>query len=45
LDGGAKGFEMSRHLRVERGHGGGKRVDLTEMKAQQEAMVVRHPAA
>jgi hypothetical protein len=32
-------------LGVERGHSGIESVDLVEMKAQQKAMVPRHPAA
>src|SRR5258708_18058431 len=42
---GAKGPKVRLHLRVERGHGGIESVDLIEMKAQQEAMVLRHAAA
>jgi len=45
VDCGAKGPKVCRHLRVERGHGGIESVDLIEMKAQQEAMVLRHAAA
>ena len=32
-------------MRVERGHSNIESVDLIEMKAQQEAMVLRHTAA
>jgi hypothetical protein len=42
---GAKGPKVRHHLRIERGHGGIESVDLIEMKAQQEAMVLRDPAA
>ena len=45
LDCGAKGAKVRLHLRVERGHGGIKSVDLIEMKTKQEAMVLRDPAA
>ena len=45
LDCGAKGPKVRLHLRVDRGHGGIESVDLIEMKAQQEAMVLRHAAA
>jgi hypothetical protein len=45
LDRGAKGPKVRLHLRVERGHGGIKRVDLIEMKTKQKAMVLRDPAA
>jgi hypothetical protein len=44
LDGGAKGPKVRRHLRVDRGHSGIESVDLIEMKAQQEAMVLPHAA-
>ena len=40
LDGGAKGPKVRLHLRVERRHSGIESVDLIEMKAQQEPMVV-----
>src|ERR1700730_15424485 len=45
VDCGAKGPKVSLHLCVDRRHGGIKSVDLIKMKAQQEAMVLRHPAA
>jgi hypothetical protein len=45
LDCGAKGSKVRLHLRVERGHGGIKSVDLIEMKTKQKAMVLRNPAA
>jgi hypothetical protein len=32
-------------LRVDRGHSGIESVDLVEMKAQEEAMVLRHATA
>jgi hypothetical protein len=45
FDCGAKGPKVRLHLRVDRGHGGIESVDLIEMKAQQEAMVLCHVAA
>jgi hypothetical protein len=45
LDCGAKGRKVRLHLRVERGHGGIKSVDLIEMKTKQKTMVLRDPAA
>src|SRR5216683_368485 len=45
VDCGAKGPKVRLHLRVHRHGGGIESVDLIEMKAQQEAMVLRHPAA
>jgi hypothetical protein len=45
LDCGAKGPKVRLHLRVDRRHSGIESVDLIEMKAQQEAMVLRHAAA
>src|SRR5260221_10346590 len=44
VDGGAKRLKIGRHLRVDLRQGGSEGVDLFEMKAQQEAMVVRHAA-
>jgi hypothetical protein len=44
LDCGAKGPKVGLHLRIDRRHGGCESVDLIEMKAQQEAMVLGHPA-
>ena len=44
LDCGAKGPKVVLHLGIDRRHGGLKSVDLIEMKAQQEAMVLCHPA-
>ena len=45
LDCGTKGPKVRLHLRVERGHSGIESVDLIEMKAQQEAMVLRYASA
>jgi hypothetical protein len=45
VDCGAKGPNVSLHLCVDRRHCGIESVDLIEMKAQQEAMVLRDPAA
>ena len=45
LDCGAKGPKVCLHLRVDRRHGGIESVDLVEMKAQQEAMVLGHATA
>jgi hypothetical protein len=45
LDCGAKGSKVRLHLRIDRGHSGIESLDLVEMKAQQEAMVLRHAAA
>jgi hypothetical protein len=45
VDCGAKGPKVRLHLRVERGHGGIKSIDLIEMKTKQKAMVLRDPAA
>src|SRR3954469_10384655 len=45
LDRGAKRPKVCLHLRVERGHSGIESVDLIEMKAQQEAMVLRRATA
>jgi len=39
-----KRLKIGRHLRVDLRQGGSEGVDLFEMKAQQEAMVVRHAA-
>src|SRR6266852_134851 len=44
LDCGAKGPKVRLHLRVDRRHCDIESVDLIEMKAQQEAMVLCHPA-
>jgi hypothetical protein len=44
LDGGAKGLKVGLHLRIDRSHGAFESVDLIETKAQQEAMVLGHPA-
>src|SRR5487761_1094590 len=41
---GAKGPKVCLHLRVNRGHSCIESIDLIEMKAQQEAMVLRHAA-
>ena len=45
LDGGAKGPQAFLHLRIDRRHGGFESVDVIEMKAQQEAVLLRHAAA
>lgn len=45
FDCGAKGPKVRLHLRVERGHSGIESVDLIEMEAQQEPMVLGHAAA
>ena len=45
LDCGAKGPKVCLHSRVERGRSGIESIDLIEIKAQQEAMVLRHAAA
>ena len=45
LNCGAKGPDVRLHLRVDRRHGGIESIDLIEMKAQQEAMVLGHAAA
>ena len=45
VDCGTKGPKVRLHLRVERGHSGIESVDLIEMKAQQEAMVLRYASA
>ena len=45
VDCGAKGPKVCRNLCVDRGHSGIESVDLIEMKAQQETMVLRHAAA
>jgi hypothetical protein len=37
------GPKVGLHLRIDRCHGGNERVDLIEMKAQQEAMMLGHP--
>ena len=44
LDCGAKGPKVRLPLRIDRRHGGLESVDLIEMKAQQGAMVLGHPA-
>jgi hypothetical protein len=44
LNCGAKGPKVGLHLGIDCRHGGIKSVDLIEMKAQQEAMVLGHPA-
>ena len=45
VDCGAKGPKVRLHLRVDRGHSCIESIDLIEMKAQQETMVLRHAAA
>jgi hypothetical protein len=44
LDGSAKGRNAGLHLLVDFGNGHIERVDLVEVKAQQEAVVSCHPA-
>ena len=44
-DGGAKGLDVGVDLRIDLGDRRVERVDLLEMQAQQEAMVLGHPAA
>ena len=45
LDCSPKGPEVRLHLGVDRGHDGIESIYLIEMKAEQEAIVLRHPAA
>ena len=40
----AERVQVTVHLRVDLGHGGGKRVELAQVKTQQEAMPVCDPA-
>jgi hypothetical protein len=40
LGGDAKGLKVGLHLRIDRRHGGCESVDLIELKAQQEAMML-----
>jgi len=41
LDGGSNGPEVGLHLLVDRGHGRSEGIDLIEMEAQQETVLLR----